>query len=331
MTVKRTAILIIVTFVLAGYPFTPASFSDTLYTNDGRELRGIVVEDYKDRIVMSTVDGEVTTMKSDIKQLYYDSDADNLVKLAEQSRERGDMVKAFAYYDMALRADTNSKAAKDGIIFLQGYLFRKEQVKKEDEVKKQEELERFGRTTVEEVKSPEETAKDLGKTLRSSVGISLVQREGSPVVESVRIGSPASEAGVKDGDAIVAVWGRLTGYMPLDEVLKILLEKPSIEMKCTIERKMVVHLDSGRNFISSAKDMVGASFVTQFDGLTVSEVSDGGPAADAGLMKGDIVSAIDGNPTRYLTLKRSLDLIQKTKNNYVLLNIRRVLLIWRKT
>ena len=58
----------------------PAScvFSDTIYTNNDREMKGIVVEDYKDRIVMSTVDGEITVPKTEIKQMFYDNEADNL-------------------------------------------------------------------------------------------------------------------------------------------------------------------------------------------------------------------------------------------------------------
>jgi len=39
---------------------------DLVYTKDGKELRGIVIEDYKDRILFSTVDGETTIMKDNI-------------------------------------------------------------------------------------------------------------------------------------------------------------------------------------------------------------------------------------------------------------------------
>jgi hypothetical protein len=43
--------------------------ADTVYVKDGKELKGIVVEDFKDRIIFSTADGEITVMKSDIKAL----------------------------------------------------------------------------------------------------------------------------------------------------------------------------------------------------------------------------------------------------------------------
>jgi len=325
-------IFIAVLLLIAAYA-QPASISyaDTIYTNEGQEIRGIVVEDYRDRVVISTADGEIATLKSDIRQLYYDSEADNLIKLAEQSKERGDMLKAFAYYDMALRVDPNSKPAKDGIIFLQGYLFRKEQVKKEDEVRRQEEFENFGAAKIAEEKSVEEKIRDMEVDMRRSLGIKLGAKDGGQVIENVRTDSPAGEAGARRNDMIVAVWGRLTGYMPLEEVMKILLEKPSLEVKCTIEREVVVFPDTRRTILSSLKDMIGATFNMQFDGLTVSDVVDGSPASKAGLLKGDLVTAIDNRPTRYMPLKNAVSLMRNTRNNYMLLKIRRELLIWRRT
>ncbi len=317
-------------FIISNYPMASVLFSDTIYTNEGREIRGIVVEDYSDRVVMSTVDGEITELKSDIKQLYYDSEADNLIKLAEQSKERGDMIKAFAYYDMALRADPDSKPAKDGIIFLQGYLFRKEQVKKEDEIRKREEFENFGAAKIAEEKSTEEKIRDMEVNMRQSLGITLGVKGGGQVIESVRSSSPAADAGARPNDIIIAVWGRLTGYMPLEDVMKALLEKPSLEIKCTIERDIAIFPDRGRMFRPSLKDMIGATFSMQFDGLTVSDIMADGPASVKGLEKGDIVVAIDGKSTRYMPLKKAVSLMRGTKNNYILLKVRRELLIWRK-
>ena len=305
------------------------SYADTIYTNDGKEIRGIIVGDYKDRIVMSTVDGEITSLKSDIKELFYDGEADNLVKLAEQSRERGDMIKAFAYYDMALRADPDSKSAKDGIIFLQGYLFRKEQVKKEDEVKKQEEFENLGAAKIAEEKPVAEKIKEMSVSMRESLGITISEKSGGQVIDSVRINSPAEAAGVRKGDVIVAVWGRLTGYMPLEEVMRALLEKSSLEVKCTVERDVIVQPNPNITILSSLKDMVGATFSMEFDGLTISDIVYNGPAFAAGLAKGDLVIAIDNKSTTYMPLKKALGMMRSTNSNVILLKIRREILIWR--
>ncbi|MDO8592137.1 MAG: hypothetical protein Q7R60_04470, partial [bacterium] len=200
-------------------------------------MKGIVIEDYKDRILFSTADGEIAIMKSDIRQLYFDSEEDNLIKLAEQAKERKDFTSAFAYYDMALRANPNSKTAKDGLIFLQGYLFRKEQAKKEEEIRRREDFEEQGKVSVKEAVS--KGWEELEKELRSIMGITIEEARGPfPEITDVLIGSPAYEAGMRKGDFMAARWSKLTGYMSVRDVIDMLLEKPSPEIKCTIQRTL---------------------------------------------------------------------------------------------
>ena len=79
---------------------------------------------------MGYVGSALAIMKSDIKELYYDQEEENLIKLAEQAKEKKDYIRALTYYDMAFKANPDSKAAKDGLVFLEGYLFRKEQAQK---------------------------------------------------------------------------------------------------------------------------------------------------------------------------------------------------------
>src|SRR3989344_4991561 len=148
-------------FLVAGFWLLVANavFADTIRKKDGAELKGIVVEDYKDRIVFSTADGEVTIMKSDIGELIFDTEEDNLMKLAEQAQDRKDYLTAYGYYDMAAKINPESKRAKDGIVFLQGYLFRKAEADKADAVKRQGELDRAG-AFIQQEKSDDEEFKE---------------------------------------------------------------------------------------------------------------------------------------------------------------------------
>ncbi|MCX5686937.1 MAG: PDZ domain-containing protein [Candidatus Omnitrophica bacterium] len=264
-------------------------YADTVYTEDGKEVRGIVVEDYRDRIVLSTVDGEITLIKSNVKELYFDSEEDNLIKLAEQSRERKDYLKAFVYYDKALKLNPKSKAAMDGVVFLQGYLFRKEQVQKEEDVRKREAIENYG-AVVPTMPTDEEKEKKAAETLKKTVGITITTESGLPVVDSVQLKSPAAEAGIKKGDKLIAVWARLTGYLSPAEVRDILLDKPSLELKITVERVFDVKLDWG--------NATGMSLSMEFYGLTVAGVKEYSPAFRAGIKKGDLITAIDGQSTK---------------------------------
>ena len=289
---------IIILFLLFGFLslYSIGASADTIHTKDGRELKGIVVEDYKDRLTFSTADGEVSVMKSDIGELAFDTEEDNLIKLAELAQERGDFVTAYGYYELASRANPDSKKAKDGMVFLQGYLFRKEQVRKEEEVKKREEFERYG-TAGRTEKTKEAELKENAAKLKDTIGITIKINKGIPEITDVSLKSPAAEAGIRKGDLLVAIWGRLTGYMPLASIMDILLEKPSMEIKCVIERPVEIAID-------------GTSFSMKFDGLTISEVKEGSSAAIAGLRKDDLVTAINGQSTRYMPLKKAIELVK---------------------
>ena len=73
----------------------------------------------------------------------------------------------------------------------------------------------------------------------------------------------------------------------------------------------------------------GNTFSMQFDGLTVSDTVFNGPAFAAGLVKGDLVVAIDNKSTTYMPLKKALGMMRSANNNAIILKIRREVLIWR--
>jgi len=301
--------------------------ADTIRKTDGKELKGIVVEDYKDRVVFSTVDGEVTIPKSRIKELYLDSEEDNLIRLAERARDRGDYGTAYGYYTMITKIDPNSKRAKDGMTFLHGYLFRQGEIRKEEAIKKQEAIDRYGaliHTGISEI----EAQRDAEKGLEKRLGITLVMSSGFPMIDSITKNMPAHQAGLRKGDLIISVWGRLTGYMKLKDVMALLLQKGAIEIKCVMERTVDVRI-AERGFFAKPMNMIGADLGMEFDGLTVMNVADGAGAYKAGIEQGDFVTAINGQSTRYLPLKKSVKHIKRSKSGTVKLTIRREVVLWR--
>lgn len=294
------------------------ALSDTIYTKDNKEIKGIIVEEYKDRVLVSTVDGERAIMKPDIRELYFDTEEQNLVKLAEQAKDRGDFIKAFVYYDKAFKINPDSKAAKDGIVFLQGYLFKKDIAKKEEAVNRHNEFEEKGAGYIT-IKTEEERFREEIEKLKNTAGITLQSNTGVTQIEGVMPGSPAYEAGVRKGDVLIAVWGKLVGYLSLQEVVETLLEKTSLETKCTIERAVDLNAND-----------IGIELKMQFDGLTVTGVKDGSPAQAAGLKQNDIITNINGQNTRYMPIKRALELIKKSKGDMVRLVFKKEIVMWGK-
>lgn len=314
----RKIFLLTALFIAYSLKLTAVLNADTIYTKDNKEIKGIIVEEYKDRVQMSTVDGEHPIMKSDIKELYFDTEEQNLIKLAEQARDRGDFIKAFVYYDKAFKVNPDSKYAKDGIVFLQGYLFKKDMAKKEEDVKRRNDFEERGTGPVT-IKTEEEKFEEEIDKLRKVAGITLKSEGALTELDSVTAGSTAYEAGARKGDILIAVWGRLVGYLSLQEVVETLLEKTSLETKFTIERIVDIR----------AKDM-GADFKMQFDGMTVADVKDDSPAKEAGLKDNDVITSINGKSTRYMPLQKALELIKESKGDTVKLQFRREIVMWGK-
>lgn len=315
---KTRNVLTVSVFLFCGLWAIDYGLSDTIYTKENKEIKGIVIEEYKDRVLVSTVDGERTLMKSDIKELYFDTEEQNLIKLAEQARDRGDYIKSFVYYDKAFKVNPNSKSAKDGIVFLQGYLFKKDMAKKEEDVKRRNEFEAKGAGPVT-IKTEEEKFKEGLEKLKNAVGITLISNGGFTEVENVSKGSPAYEAGMRKGDRLIAIWGRLVGYLPIQEVVETMLEKTSLETKCTIERMVEL---KGRD--------TGLELKMQFDGLTVAGIREGSRAQAAGMMPNDLITYINGQSTRYTPIKKAAELIKKSRGGIVKITFRRDVVIWGK-
>ena len=279
--------------------------------------------------MLSTPEGEIEVMKSDIRALRYDVEEENLIKLAERSKERNDYASAYAYYEKALKVNPDSRAAKDGVVFLQGYLFRIQEAKKEEDIKRRAEFERY-QAAGPDTRTAEELWREELKDLRSSLGITLKSPGLKIEIEDVSRSSPAANAGLKSDDRVIAVWGRLTGYMDLAEVVGLLLKQEPREIKMIIERGVNVNLNKKRGLLSGTNELIGARLLMELDGLTVTQVTGGGMAERAGLKTDDLIVSIDGKPTRYMPLKTAVKVIKTSKKDYVNFTIRREATIWRR-
>jgi C-terminal processing protease CtpA/Prc len=290
---------------------------------DGGVFKGVVVEEYHDRIVLSTYEGEKFLKKSNIMGIAYDTEVQNLIWLAELALESAKYQSAYAYYDKASKIEPHNKKVKDGKIYLQTLLFKKEVSKKQAEIDRRANFENQRTPVIEPPDNKEKVDR-----LKEELGMRLKMGAVNPQVMEVVSGSSAHQAGLERGDYIVAVWGRLTGYMNIKQVLSLLLEKAPKERKLTIERVIRVKINKDRGFLPDSIQLMGAGLSMELDGLTVSLIRDGEFADMAGLRKGDLIVAIDGSPTRYMPLQVALEMIHTAKRNSTKFTIRRDVSLW---
>jgi len=291
---------------------TGVSFCDTVYLKDGSEVKGIVVENYTDRIVLSTEHGETDIRKGEIKKTQYDLMEQNLVSMAERAKSRGEYQKAYFYYDKARKINPEFKEAVEGINYVSGYLFRKEEAKKTDHVNWLQDVQSFQR------KKSISTGEPAMQKLKMNVGMEIESADGkSIVVSKVFSGMPARKAGVRKGDVIASVWNQLTGYMSSEDVAREIVKRESLEMRIQIDREVEIE--------PYTLGFPESNLV--FEGLVLQNIAEGSTAYKRGLRNGDQVMSVDGKNIRYTPLKDVVTMLNSGPQNVV---IRRALTIWRK-
>jgi len=296
--------------------------ADTVSLKSGEDIKGIVVEEYGDRVVISTYEGEKGILKKDIREIRYDQLEQNLVKLGDMYAGRLEYEKAYFYYDKAYRANPSHQAARDKMNYITGYLFRKREQDKLSDVKRRKDF--------DNLPSPGKSKEDDPKRalIEEVFGISLGDKKNRIEITNVREPSPAHMAGLKKNDALISVWGRLTGYMSAESVARDLLKENFGEIKMDIGREITIKKDGSSG--GSYADILGARFDMPVDGLTVAGVAPEGKAASAGLMKNDLITAICGVSTRYMPLKEAIKMIEDRTPGTITLTVRRKVTIWRK-
>ncbi len=291
-------------------------FSDTIIFKDGAEAKGIIVEDYKDRIVISTYEGEKTFLKSGVRSIFYDLPEQNLIVLGDKHASRGDYSRAYFYYERAFKLNPDYELAREKMNFVTGYLFRRSQEEKKLAVQRRQELEKWPQA-VDERDDPE-------ALMWQDLGIRVNPQGKYVLVDEVRRKSPADMAGIRKDDKIVSVWGRFTGYMTIEEVAGVLLKETSGETRIAVARDININAD---NVNASYSEFLGGKLEMLFDGLTFVSQDN---SDRTGLDNGDLVTHINGSPTRYMPLQEAINMIEKGKKTAITLTIQKDFTLWRK-
>ena len=162
------------------------------------------------------------------------------------------------------------------------------------------------------------------------IGIEVPQpliKNGIPVT-SVLMGSPAEAAGIIAGDCIVKIHNTDVDGMLFDEAVSEITNKSLSEILLTVKRdseeiEITVTPDKSGKYDSYSKIGVTLSRPTVEDALLISKVIRNAPAYKAGLLKGDYVVAIDGQPVSGLTIETITNKIKGESGTQVTVSVRR--------
>ncbi len=187
----------------------------------------------------------------------------------------------------------------------------------------------------------------ITKEIAESIGL---KEEGGALVSDVSADAPAAKAGIKTGDAILAVEGdRLKDARDLSR--RIAAKAPNTPVKLTVlrdgkeqtvtvtlgklpdqQRASVTPQRNERNSSSSTNDTrLGLSLAPAKsvagagnDGVVVTNVSPNGPGADRGFRSGDVIVEVAGKPVSSPNeVRDAFDAARKDSKNVVLLRVKR--------
>lgn len=300
-------------------------FADTLILKNGKELKGLVVERHADRIILSTQRGETPILLSGIKDIKYDDPEQNFFQIAKGYEAENKLGEALAYYEKALEVNPDFEDAKKAALAVRNHFWASSAEGPMNEIEKKQTL----YDAWEQGKTPEAVIKkkleEDAKLLKNGLGISLEKKGDWTRLESVFSGKPAVAAGMKRFDRLVAIDGESLRYLLPEAIAKKLLIPHFTNFNLEVERDCVLEKSGAGNIQDT-----GLDFGLGYAGLFVKSVQPDSAASRAGIREDDLVTAIDGEATRYLPIKKVAALIQKSKRPSITISVRRSMLLARR-
>ncbi|MFA5068589.1 MAG: PDZ domain-containing protein [Candidatus Omnitrophota bacterium] len=325
-TIVKFCLLLYLQFAGLVCIFSGSARADTVYLNDGAEIKGIVVENYSRHIILSTFEGEKKIERSLIKDILYDTVEQNLSKLGDYHQEKGNFSKAYSYYKKAYDANPGFKEAREKFIFMRSTLLKNPEKKFKDDMERKKGLfMNSGRLYTPAANGNTFTPRDR---LKSSIGITLHDVNYTPKIVSVAALSPADQAGIKEGDIIYSIWGKMAGYLEPDSVIDLLIGGSSPEISLVIKRGITIPTSKGQ---AGIQNDCGISLGMEEQGLIIRSLRFGSDSQISGLAAGDMVVSVNEEATRYMPVNTAAAKIKELYSSDKLrLDILREVSLWRK-
>ncbi len=272
-------------------------FADTIFLERGDSIKGIVTQQYEDRVIISVPGGEIGIYRNRISRIKFDEPEQNYLQMGDKYLEKKQFNKASQLYKRALKIKPDFQQVKDALLKL-------------EDRKKSQVMER-------------QKKEELLKKIREESEIMLRKMLGIEVDSSYKMyiypDSPAIKNGIQTGDKLVAIYNQPAKYMSLANIRKYLIGSETGKVKLTIERDIRI-TESGR---------LGIRIEIKQTGLTITEVIYNSTAEIIGLKAGDRIAAINGKNTRYMNMKQVVKGIKQRSFGQLSLAIRRDIILIR--
>ncbi len=301
--------------------FAIDSTADTVNLKNGEKLRGLILDEYRDRVVLSTPQGELVILKENIASAAYDSEERSLLRKADNLYRKGQYIKAYYAYANIVELNPEQNEARQRLNYLRNFI----EEKTDDKFR--------GRSAKKILYGESATQTSSLDRLKDTYGIVLTQEDKYVYVESInKTYKNRYFKALKPGDRIVKVWGEMSVYMDAREVAELMLN--SEQVKLEVERNFIPKLGHSGSFVKKIifgyRSVIGAKLVLRQEGIRIYGLVKGGPFSTAGVKKGDLLCQIVGKSTRYMPMAKVVGEIMAFQGKDFEIVIRRELSFWRK-
>ncbi len=311
-------VLFLVAVLLTG----SACLADTVILKDDRRIKGLILDEFKDRIVLSTAGGEKTIFKSDIRYAMYDDEERALLQTGRAQFKKRQYIEAYYTYEEALELNPDLEEARQKLDYLRSYVETKTRYDVLDAVRTKNELYggAEGKTLVKEVRE------ELGFVLGADGKYVFIDK----IIKNM---SGKDSSPYKEGDRIISVWGEMAAYMGVDEVAEMLLRPGEIRFvveRATMPKLFVPNPITAILMLSNYRSIAGAELKLARKGVTIDRVFPEGPFSRAGIMAKDLLYRIGGRNTRYMPLRDVINVIMSNRGRELEVVVHRDITIWKK-
>ncbi len=116
---------------------TSTLYADVVIMKNKTRIKGLVVDEYVDRVTLNTIYGEKDIFRKDIERIEYDTPEQNFMQLGRAYDDKGWYDKAAFYYKKAMEIKPDYKEAREAYLASHAKMWRKEEKMAESELKRQ--------------------------------------------------------------------------------------------------------------------------------------------------------------------------------------------------
>lgn len=300
--------------ILTVFLSIPAS-ADTVILKNEKELKGLIVEQHEDRVILSTEKGEVPVFRAGITNIKFDDPSQNFYQVGSAYEKEGKYGEALAYYEKSLELNPSAKETQMAASRVRNHFWQASTEGPKGEIEKRQLLSDAYGTG----KLPKKgTAVNSDKELKDRLGIRLKRRGDWNSIMSVDSSKPFGQAGLRMGDELVSIDGQSLRFLNASVVTKKLLEPHASHIIIQTQRDLVIMKESPLSLSD-----IGFNLKLEYDGLVITEVASEGRAYKAGLRDNDLLIFVNGSPTRYTPMGKVKQIIEDPATKKIVFSVRR--------